>query len=513
MDTQTKFPTEVKEAKYRIEAIARDYGLDFFDTIFEMVSYEKMNEIASQGGFPTRYPHWRFGMEYEQLSKGYAYGLQKIYEMVINNDPCYAYLLDCNTFTDHKVVMAHVFGHCDFFKNNAWFAPTNRKMMDEMANHAVQVRALIAKHGLDAVESFIDACLSIDNLIDYHLPFIRREPAPATGDPTPRRRRHTFAAKPYMEGFINPTSEAGIEEEGEGAREEGPAGPLADPTRDVMGFLLAEAPLAGWQRQLLAILREEAYYFAPQAQTKIMNEGWASYWHAKIMTGSDLTDEYRRDSAHPPVLTAAEIVDFADHHSGTLATSPGRLNPYKLGIELFRDIERRWNRGQFGRDWEACTDMRERAAWDTHAGLGREKIFEVRRVHNDITFIDHYLTREFCLEQHLFAFDYNKFTKRLEISDRDFATIKQRLLASLTNFGQPIISVVHANYKNRGELLLHHHHEGRDLQVSYASDTLKNLHKLWRRPVHIETEVDGKETLLSYDGDEVSHSQGHAAAA
>jgi len=502
----------VKEYKYRIEAIARDYGLDFFDTIFEMVSYEKMNEIASQGGFPTRYPYWRFGMEYEQLSKGYAYGLQKIYEMVINNDPCYAYLLDCNTVTDHKVVMAHVFGHCDFFKNNAWFAPTSRKMMDETANHAVQIRALIADHGLDAVESFIDTCHSIDNLIDYHLPFRRQARQVQEVEKPVRPHRRSFAAKPYMEGFINPAS-AGDEEMADEESKEQIAGPLADPTRDVMGFLLDQAPLAPWQRQILAILREEAYYFAPQAQTKIMNEGWASYWHAKIMTGSDLTDEYQRDRAHPPVLSASEIVDFADHHSGTLATSPGRLNPYKLGIELFRDIERRWNQGQFGPEWEACDDMRERAAWDTHAGVGREKIFEVRRVHNDITFIDAYLTREFCLEQHLFAFDYNKFTKRHEISNRDFAIVKQRLLASLTNFGQPIISVVHANYKNRGELLLHHHHEGNDLQVSYATATLKNLHTLWRRPVHIETVVDGKETRLSYDGDEISHSESHAAAA
>ena len=157
--------------------------------------------------------------------------------------------------------------------------------------------------------------------------------------------------------------------------------------------------------------------------------------------------------------------------------------------------------------------MRARAEWDTHAGLGRQKIFEVRRVHNDISFIDHYLTREFCLEQKLFVFDYNKFTKRYEISDRDFAEVKRRLLASLTNFGQPIISVVHANYKNRGELLLQHHHEGNDLKLDYAGDTLHNLYRLWSRPVHIETRVDDDDCLLSFDGSEITRTDGRAAAA
>jgi stage V sporulation protein R len=114
-----------------IRELAKDYGLDFYETIFEVVDAEELNMIASYGGFPTRYPHWRFGMEYEQLSKGYQYGLSKIYELVINNDPCYAYLMRSNSLMDQKLVMAHVYGHCDFFKNNYWFSKTDRKMMDD----------------------------------------------------------------------------------------------------------------------------------------------------------------------------------------------------------------------------------------------------------------------------------------------------------------------------------------------------------------------------------------------
>src|SRR4051812_30886591 len=165
---------EMIEIQRQMEAHARSYGLDFFNTIFEVVDHDQLSAVAAYGGFPTRYPHWRFGMEYEQLAKGYTYGLQKIYELVINNDPCYAYLMKSNALTDQKLVIAHVYGHCDFFKNNYWFSQTNRKMMDQMANHGNQVRRYIDRYGIDEVEAFIDACLSIEDLIDIHSPFIKR---------------------------------------------------------------------------------------------------------------------------------------------------------------------------------------------------------------------------------------------------------------------------------------------------------------------------------------------------
>src|SRR6187431_2445623 len=162
------------EIQGQMEQHARSYGLDFFNTVFEVVDHDQLNAVAAFGGFPTRYPHWRFGMEYEQLQKSYSYGLQKIYELVINNDPCYAYLLSSNSFTDHKLVMAHVYGHCDFFKNNAWFSHTNRKMIDEMANHGNRIRDYMDRFGVEEVESFIDACLSIEDLIDIYAPHIKR---------------------------------------------------------------------------------------------------------------------------------------------------------------------------------------------------------------------------------------------------------------------------------------------------------------------------------------------------
>jgi stage V sporulation protein R len=217
-----------------------------------------------------------------------------------------------------------------------------------------------------------------------------------------------------------------------------------------------------------------------------MNEGWATYWHSKIMTEK--------------VLDASEIIDYADHHSGTLATQPGQLNPYKLGIELWRDIEERWNKGRFGKEYDECDSFKARREWDRKSGLGRQKIFEVRRHYNDVTFIDEFLTAEFCLDQKLFTFGFSDKRQRREIVEREFRKVKDKLLHMLTNFGQPIIAVVDGNHDNRGELLLVHEHDGIDLKIDDARDTLRNVQSLWRRPANLITRVDGRGVQLRFDG-------------
>lgn len=482
---------ELAAIQVEVEQYALDYGLDFYPTIFELIDADQLNAIAARGGFPTRYPHWRFGMEYESLSKGYHYGLQKIYEMVINNDPCYAYLMRCNGIIDQKMVMAHVYGHCDFFKNNQWFSKTNRKMMDEMANHGSRIRRYMDEVGVAEVEDFIDACLSIEDLIDVHSQFIKRREAKSrydfSGNASKSQDTHSgrLPAKSYMDRFINPreaNSTADDETENETPQRKIPE----RPERDIMLFLLEHAPLNAWQSDVLAIIRDEAYYFAPQGQTKIMNEGWASYWHSTIMINQG--------------LTGADIVNYCDHHSGTMASSPTQLNPYKVGIELFRDIEDRWNRGAFGREYEECDDHLRRKNWDTGAGLGRDKIFEVRKIHNDLTFIDEFLTLDFVREHKFFRFGYNEHSEVYEIESREFPKVKQQLLNSLTNRGQPVISVVDGNHKNRGELYLEHTYSGVELQLEYARDTLENLYRLWTRPVHLQTILDDSKVILSFDG-------------
>ena len=483
-------PTELEDARLRIQEIARRHGLDFFDTIFEMCDYDEINMIASYGGFPTRYPHWRWGMEYLQMQKGYEYGLQKIYEMVINTDPAYAYLLDNNAFVDQKLVMAHVYGHVDFFKNNAWFGYTNRKMLDEMANHAARVRRIVDRVGESETERWIDVCLSLDNLIDPYLHHIRRDRPRDEEEEAPSTLPHKLPAKAYMDRYINPPEalereKNRLEEDARRARRF-----PEQPVRDVMGFVLEHGRMERWQADILAVIREEAYYFAPQGQTKIMNEGWASYWHTKLMTEEILED--------------SEVIDYADHHSGTVAMRPGQLNPYKIGLELFRDIERRWDRGQFGPDWESCDDATERRNWYKPTNQGKARIFDVRRTHNDVTFLDAFLTEEFIRRNGVFTWEIDKKSGEYIVDSREFRDVKRKLLFMVSNHGQPRVYVTDGNHANRGELELSHEHEGVDVQLEWAGHVLANLARAWGRPVHLRTRVDGKDAVLHHDGERLT---------
>ena len=431
------------------EAEARAVGLDFFEVVFEMLDALDVNAVAAYGGFPLRYPSWRFGMEFERLQKGYQYGLSKIYELVINNDPTYAYMVRSNSPMEQKLVMAHVFGHADFFKHNVWFSPTERHMVDVMARHAERVRRHIDRVGQEAVERFLDLTLSLETLIDPYLPLREslRERGPSTQEGIAERARRSFEAV-----------------WGE-ADEPPPSPPRAESvdarTYDVLGFLIDNGPLVPWQRDVLSLVREEAYYFVPQRMTKIMNEGWASFWHSRLLTGG--------------LLGPSEIIDFADCHSGATAVAPGQLNPYRLGIELFRYAESK------GRD-----------------------LFRLRRVHNDVSFIDEVVDEEFAAENQLFVYRKNVRTGRTEVADRHWTAIKEQLLRELSWCGSPRIELVDTNEHGEGELCFVHHHEGRDIKLDEAAEIMSQLARLWQRPVHLLTLDDGQGRRISSDGEETS---------
>jgi len=225
--------------------------------------------------------------------------------------------------------------------------------------------------------------------------------------------------------------------------------------------LTEHAPLEPWQREHLGIVRAEAYYFMPQRMTKIMNEGWASFWHSKMLTEG--------------LLDATEIIDFADCHSGATATVPGQLNPYKLGIDLFRFAEEK------GMD-----------------------IFQLREIHNDASFIDALVDEEFASRSELFVYGRNPKSGSLEVSDRGWEQVKERLLQGLAWGGSPRIELLDDDYEGRGELLLQHHFEGRELDLSSAGGVLRQLGVLWRRPVHLLTTEKGQSRLVTSDGEALS---------
>lgn len=421
--------------------------------------------LAAYGGFPRRYPHWRFGSAYLRYREVFRYGLGRIHELVVNTLPAQAYLLKGNTPLVQKLVMAHVYAHADFFQNNPAFRPIPKDMLAEMEEHAAFVERAMERHGARSVEEFLDLALSLENLIDPHTPYIRRPQAPEEAPPPGR-----LPVKPYLDPYVNPPPE--LPKEAEEGASPPPLPPR--PTRDLLGFLARHAPLAPWQKGILEIIREEALYFAPQAATKVMNEGWATYWHTRILLGP------------PTFLTPEEALEFAELQAGLLQGQG--FNPYRLGYLLLKEAEERWDKGQHGPAYEALP-LAERLRYENPSpGAGRRRLFQIRSLYTDLGFVEELLTPEFALRQGLIQGE--------EDLPR-FQEAKRALLFRLTNAGNPVIELLDANYKNRGELFLRHLYEGVGLDVRKTRAVLENLHRLWGRPVHLETVLGGKKTLLS----------------
>ena len=483
------FPEELVQVKREFLAWARQQGLDPGEVVFDFLTPAQITEVASYDGFPGRYPHWRFGMAYDQQQKSRSWGLSTIYEMVINNRPAFAYLLEGSSPVVQRMVIAHVLGHTDFFRNNAYFASTDRNMLNEMANHSARVKRHADRHGFEKVERFLDTCLSLENLTDPNLLFRRSKPPKGPAEPESLMKEDgpRFTSS-YLSSYVR-TAKTPSQPLRDKAPEEvvQPLKPFPErPARGVLDFLVEHAPLEDWERDVLDIVRAEAYYFLPQRLTKIMNEGWAVFWHTRIMVAKGLGQ--------------GDMVAYADEHSKIVAPWRGSLNPYRLGWHLFEDIRVRWDRGRHGPDWEACQDLYKRERWDTREGKGMEKAFEVRAAYNDAQFVDNFLTPEFAAKNKLFTYRLKARENAYLLESREFEKVKQAILAHLTNGGEPILLVEDANYRNRAELFLRHLHAGVDLKIAEARQTLRALYAVWRRPVTIETSFQGQKRTFTYDG-------------
>ncbi len=294
---------------------ARSFGLDPFSTHFELVPATIMYEFASYS-LPGRFSHWTHGKAYHRQKMQYDFGLSKIYEMVINTNPSYAFLMEMNDLLQNTFVAAHVFGHTDFFKNNAYFQHTSRRMVDKVSIHAERIAKYEFDHGKLEVERFLDAVLAIQEHIDYNL-LIREEP--------PSKEGEKPATKPTSEyddlwGLEKKAKKA--EEERDKYTRKPPKFP-EKPEKDILLFLNRHAPhLQPWQRDIIEIVRTEMLYFIPMMQTKTMNEGWACLGkNSLILTERGLM---RYDALHAllaqgesvTVGSGSGILDkIADRHS------------------------------------------------------------------------------------------------------------------------------------------------------------------------------------------------------
>ncbi len=456
---------------------ARKFGLDPFPTHFELVPASVMYEFASYT-LPGRFSHWTHGKAYYRQKMQYDFGLSKIYEMVVNTNPSYAFLMEMNDLLQNTFVAAHVFGHTDFFKNNAYFQHTSRRMIDKASGHAERIAKYEFDHGKDEVERFLDSVLSIQEHVDYNL-LLRSEPAPLKDE-----KASQFTGGAYDDLWGVEDKEKRAEEERERRLGKPPKFP-EKPEKDLLLFLMRHAPhLTPWQRDIIDIVRIEMLYFVPQMQTKTMNEGWASIWHSRIM----------REMGDKGLISDSDTVEFAQLHSSVLTPSRTSLNPYYIGFKIFEDIERRWDN----------PTPEERDRLGRKPGMGRQKIFEVRELDNDVSFLRNYLTEDLVKDLDLYL--YKKDGDEWVVVEKNWQKVRDTIVANMTNFGHPYLVVDNGDYRGNRELYIKHLFEGQELDLNYAEKTLNHVFQLWGRPVHLETVFEGKRILMTYDGERNSKS-------
>ncbi|MEG9462746.1 MAG: SpoVR family protein, partial [Bacillus amyloliquefaciens] len=383
--------------------------------------------------------------------------------LVINSNPCYAFLLDSNSLIQNKLIVAHVLAHCDFFKHNCRFQNTNRDMVESMAAAAERIKHYERIHGIKEVESFLDAILAVQEHID---PSLVRPQLLWSVDDEEEDEEET-APSPYDDLW-------GMDKPKQVKKKKGKKPFPPRPEKDILLFIEEHSrELEPWQRDILTMMREEMLYFWPQLETKIMNEGWASYWHQRIIRELDLTSD--------------EAIEFAKLNAGVVQPSKTGINPYYLGLKIFEDIEERYDNP---------TDEMKKTG--VKPGSGREKMFEVREIESDISFIRNYLTKDLVMREDLYLFQ--KQGRDYKVIDKEWKAVRDQLVNMRVNGGFPYLTVNDGDYLKNNELYIKHWYEGIELDLKYLEKVLPYLYQLWGRSVHIESVLEDREVMFSYDG-------------
>jgi stage V sporulation protein R len=446
--------TDLKRWDEKIRAMVAQVGLDCYPQEFEICSYEDMLGYEAYQGMPTRYPHWSFGKAYERTRTFYRYNLVGLpYEMVINANPCLAYLMKDNTLLLQILTMAHVYAHNDFFKNNRLFKEGTRAeyTVEMFKSHARRIHKYIADPSIGPaqVEKVLDAAhslrLQVNRAVGEKILSEEEKKKRLIERNQPIEREHPLL-EPRQEWEPPDLNRIPVE-----------------PEEDLLLFLYQYGRLSDWERDILQIVREESLYFLPQIETKIMNEGWASYWHYRILNQLELPQELH--------------IEFLKRHNQVIRPVEGTLNPYHIGFKIFEQLDR-----------EHPDDPRF--------------IFSVRENERDFSFIMRFLTWELCRDLNLFQ--YVKRGRDFVINqvpdEKGWKVIRDTLAQNIGIAMIPNIKVIEVKNKNN-TLFLDHEWNSRELNMEYAHQTLKNIAFLWKGKVQLRTVVRANYQILESDGE------------
>ena len=434
-----------------LEGLARSNGLDYYPVHFEEVPSSFMMEIAVYG-LPVRMPHWSFGVRYIHQLVQHRMGHSRLFEVVFPGNPGHAYLAGNNSLQENTLVTAHVLGHADFAKNNSLFKRSQEqvgyKIVEQAATHARQIGQAVEHHGQNRVEQVLDAALSLEAHIDA-FQALRRPRYPEYVDAA----RHS-QADPFQRRFDHLPGGADVVD-APLARTRADVPPSLE--RDLLWFIAEYAPdLEEWERDIFRAVREESFYFYPVFACQIMNEGWASYWHARLLREADFLPQNEYLDA---IKTHSDVVrPHAAEQQASLV-----VNPYHLGFAI----------------WESVVEEH-----------GLTRAFQIRAEDDDFSFIRNHLTQKLAEELKLFRYEQS-VDGGVRVLDHDIDALRETVLAPKYNFGAPAVLAKHVG--NDGSLELHHENatDGRGLDIDRAERVLDYIHKVWRRPIALET-IDGE---------------------
>ena len=439
--------TELGQYADSLEQLARRLGLDYYDVDFEVAPASLMTEIAVYG-LPVRMPHWSFGVRYIHQLVRQSMGHSKIFEVMFPGDPCRAFLMDGNSLAENALVTAHVLGHADFSKNNQLFARFHEmaggNIVEHAAAHAQRIQQAIEAAGLEKVEAVLDAALALESHVDvdgelHRARYAEFVPGKKQGEQTGFQKR--FGQLPGAAEPLRP-------EPGQMRAAIPP-----HPEFDLLWFIAHYAPeLEQWERDIFLAVRAESLYFYPVFACQIMNEGWASYWHARLLREAEFLPQ-------PLYLAALKshsdvVRPYAAGQETALA-----INPYHLGFTL----------------WEHVIERH-----------GMQRAREVMRDEDDFGFIRNFLDRELAEKLDLFVYEAGA-ADEIKVLTRDLDAVREAILAPKFNYGAPRVAVT--ELRSDGGLELRHDHpsDGRGLDLARARRVLEYTRRAWRRPVHLHT--------------------------
>lgn len=431
----------------QMEKLATSLGLSFNPVDFEAVPQSFMMEISVYG-LPVRMPHWSFGVRYIYQLIQHQMGNSRLFEVVFPGNPGHAYLAQNNSLAENVLVTAHVLGHADFSRNNLLFhraqSQISEHIVEHAANHARQIARAIEEYGAKRVEVVLDAALALEQHIDTNHR-LRRERYPEYLSAKPLHRDGEFAKR-----FAALDPEAAAQNTAT-HRQRAPVPP--HPEKDLLWFIAQYAPeLEGWERDIFLAVREESFYFYPVFATQIMNEGWASYWHARLLREADF-------------MPQAAYLDAIKCHSDVVRPYASEqhialsINPYHLGFTM----------------WEKIIERD-----------GLEAARNIMQQDDDFSFVRNYLDENLADELNLFKYNAEA-NGRVEVKEARLSDLHEAMLAPKYNFGAPSIAASLIN--NDGSLDLQHDSktDGRGLDAARGQKVLEYLHRVWRRPISLHT--------------------------